>query len=396
MVKTLASKPSRFLDPEFIKEFETLGGASFRDGNTVRPLIDGPASFKLRDELIDRAKRTIHVMSWAFYDDGTGWAAARKLAAKAVEGVQVRVLVDGQVGGRSAHDDTLKIMERNGVEVIRWKSGDPARPYDGTHRKVIIVDGVEAIAGGMNFGDEYSHRGPAGTQKWRDTDVYLAGPSVLDAERVFARVWNEIIGRSRQFPYARVAAPAEVPGGGDLRVAVFDHTPGKDENIMLATLKAIEGATASIDLEHCFFMKIPAVHQALLAALKRGVRVRILTNSAATIEETVVSVAILSSLPELIDAGAEVFLKRGDMLHSKFMIVDGFFTSIGSYNLHPRSYRFEGEMTVNVLGGSAAQEMTEAFERDIAAAEAVRESGDIEIPKSPLGHLAKWVFFDQL
>ena len=388
----MAGGISLFTDATFVNELETLQGAKFRAGNTVKTLMDGPASFAERDRLIAGAKTSIHLMSWAFYDDATGWDAARKLVEKAKEGVDVKVMVDGQVSVKSHHDAPIRFLEDNGVAVVRWRDAD--RPYDGQHRKVMIVDGQEAVAGGINIGDVYSHK--VGDVKWRDTDILFSGPAVADSARLFAQLWNDQV-RGTSKPALEV--PAEpVSGVGGSRSAVVNHVPGPqgDAHIMLATMKAIEGATESVDIENAYFINTPGMKDVLLKALADGVKVRLLTNSAESIDEPLISGPILSSLPELIAAGAEVYLKKGHTLHSKFMTVDGIFSSVGSHNHHPRSQRFEGEMVVNSLDSNLAASFTEAFERDIAAATRMEKPEDVKIPESPLGALAMRYFFDAL
>lgn len=386
---------SALRNPAFVKELEALQGAAFLEGNAVEPLIDGPASFAARDRLIDGAEQSIHLMSWAFYDDDTGWQTARKLAAKAADGVEVRVIVDGQVASRSSHDDVIKWMEDNGIEVIRWRDAD--RPFDGQHRKVMVVDGRAAVAGGLNVGDAYSHRGSADKPKWRDTDVLVQGRAARSSEELFQRVWNQQV-EQHNLPLDLLDMPTDPSrlSRGAARVAVVDHTPGADAHILLATLKAIEGATERVDIENAYFISTPALREALLAALERGVKVRILTNSQESVDEPIVSAPILASLPELIDAGAEVYLQQGDTLHAKVLVVDDVYSQVGSYNLHPRSHRYEGEMTMSTLDEPLARKLTSAFEQDIAAARRVEKSADVVIPKSAFTMIASQYFFDQL
>lgn len=373
---------SCFTEPDFLKELEALQGATFCQGNRVTPLIDGPASFAERDRLIDNAVTSIHMMTWAFYDDETGWETARKLVAKHKEGVDVKVAVDGQVAERTGHGETLKFMEDNGIKTIRWR--DPENPYNGQHRKALIVDNKAAIAGGLNAGNVYSHKGPKEGQKWRDTDVLLEGPAVADCEKIFASVCDQ---------EANPDIPQSIDSG---KTAVVNHTPGKDANIMLATMKAIQGASESIDIENAYFIETPGIRKVLMDALARGVHARILTNSAESVDEQIVTAPILRSLPDLISAGAEVYLKQGDTLHSKLMVIDGIFSSVGSYNLHPRSERYEGEMTINTLDTRTAGALTQAFEKDIIAAKHVKSPDEIKVPENILTVIASRYFFDQL
>jgi len=372
---------SCFTEPTFVSEMESLQGAKFTTGNRITPLIDGPASFAKRNELIDKAKSSIHLMSWAFYDDETGWETSRKLAEKKAQGVEVRVVVDGQVAAGPGHHETLDFLEKQGVEVVRWRNAD--RPYDGQHRKVMIVDGQQAVAGGLNVGNVYSHQGEG--PKWRDTDVLIEGSAVGECEKLFAQVFGK--GEGCQ------TAPV-----GSAKSAVVNHVPGPDgdAHILLATLKAIQGASESIDIENAYVISTPDLRQSLLDALDRGVKVRVLTNSAESVDEPIVSAPILASLPDLVKAGAEVYLKQGDTLHSKFMVVDGLYSSVGSYNLHPRSQRYEGEMTINTLDTQTAGQLTTAFENDIRAAKRVDSADQIQVPQNMLAMLASRYFFDQL
>ncbi|MBI1945345.1 MAG: phosphatidylserine/phosphatidylglycerophosphate/cardiolipin synthase family protein [Deltaproteobacteria bacterium] len=394
--------PSAFLDPRFQAELEKLTGAKMSGGNTVTPLIDGPASFAERDRLIDSATTSIHLMSWAIYDDVCGADTTKRLIAAKQRGVDVKIMVDGAVARQPDKQAMLKQLEAAGIEVVRWH--DPQRVHDGQHRKVMIVDGKAAIAGGMNVGDVYSHKGPAGSQKWRDTDVKIEGPAVDDCARLFAQVWNE----QRQQRNLTVAAVVEPPAPARATFAagqkpaglaqVVNDAPGPKGNahILLAALKAIEGATTRIDIENAYFITTPALQDAILAALKRGVEVRILTNSPQSVDEPIVSAPIQESLPSLIAAGAKVYVKQGDTLHSKFLVVDELFSMVKSYNLHPRSERYEGEMSVNALDEATAKALTAAFAADIAKAKHLAQPSDVQVPKTAFSILAKRFFFDQL
>lgn len=375
---------SAFTDSTFLKEMETLQGSPFQPGNKITPLIDGPSSFAQREKLIASATKSIHLMTWAFYDDETGWDTAHQLAEKRKQGVEVQVVVDGQVGSRDKHRETLAYMEQQGIEVTHWRDGD--RPYDGQHRKVMIVDGKAAIAGGMNQGNDYSHKGPKEAAKWRDTDVLIEGPAVADCERLFTRY------------FGKGSEPMVPAAAGSAKSAVVNHVPGPrgDANILLATLKAIQGASESVDIENAYYISTPDIRTAMMEALERGVKVRLLTNSAQSVDEPIVSAPILHSLPDLVSAGAEVYLKQGDTLHSKFMVVDGIYSSVGSYNLHPRSQRYEGEMTVNSVDTQAAGALTAAFEKDIAIATRVKSPDEIKVPDNVFTMIAARYFFDQL
>ncbi len=372
---------SAFTEPEFLKEMESLQNAPFVSGNKITPLINGPASFAKRDELIDNAKESIHFMTWAIYNDETGWDIVQKLAAKHSEGVDVKVVVDGQIGSQIQYQKPLAYLEEQGVPLVRWRDSD--EPYNGQHRKMMIVDGKAAIAGGMNPGNVYSHRGDP-KEKWRDVDILIEGPAVADCERLFGKVAGKEID------------PVTPEPAGRGRSAVVNHYPGEGSNIMLSKLKAIQGASESIDIENAYFIQTPGIKEALTDALDRGVKVRLLTNSAESVDMKVITAPILKSLPDLVDKGAEIYLKQGDTLHSKYMVVDGMFSSVGSYNLHPRSERYEGEVMINSVDTEIAGKLTRSFEEEIGQSRAIKQSDEIEIPENILSMIATRYFFDHL
>ncbi len=400
--------------PGVLAELEARGGAPYVAAEDVEVLIDGPASWRRRVAMLEGAKERVSCLTWAFYDDTTGWDGVSRLVAAAKRGVRVRVCVDAQVAEGATYAAPVRwLVERarsDGalpLEVVAWR--DPARPFDGQHRKILVVDGRDAVLGGMNFGDAYSHlprsaefeakaTAPAGPG-WRDTDVHVGGGAAVEAERVFARVWNGQVA-SRGLPLAPMAVPAapvSAPVGGEgTRAAVIEQLPGRDERILLSWLTAIDAARTSVDVTNAYLVRIPSMQAALLAASRRGVRVRVLTNSEESLDEPILASAILSTAGELADGGVEVHLRKGSTLHAKTLGVDDAFCSVGSFNLHPRSVRLEGEVTVNLLGPAPAAALRAAFERDLEASTLVRSSKDLVLPDDPLGRLAAVLFPDLL
>ncbi|MDD5301686.1 MAG: phosphatidylserine/phosphatidylglycerophosphate/cardiolipin synthase family protein [Elusimicrobia bacterium] len=381
---------SLFAEPGFVKEYEALAGAAFTDGNSAKPLIDGPASFKVRFGLMRKAKKSIHIQSWAFYDDATGNAAADLLIAKKTEGLDVKIMVDGKTASQHGAA-VLARMAAAGIEIVLFN--DAARKYDGLHTKILLVDGAHAIVGGMNFGDDYSHMGPG--PKWRDTDLYYRGRAVGQTARFMAALWNAQVA-AQGLPHGLMTPMAVLPASGKARMSFLADGPEGEATIMLAYLKAIAGASTVINIENAYLITMPQLRAALLGALRRGVKVNILTNSAESIDEQIVIAPILASLPELIAAGATVGLKRGDTVHSKFMTVDGLFSIVGSFNLHPRSIRYEFELIVSALDPRLAAGLDRAFAADMAAATPVADPAALAIPDSPLTRIVRRYLFNQL
>lgn len=406
--------PSWLGDRRFLAELEQLARVRFVEGNQVRVLADGPASFAERERLIAQARESVWIMCWAFYDDRTGFSFAQKLIARHAAGIDVRIVVDGAFAARDDHDEVTRQLQAAGIPLIRWRSAK--HPYFGMHRKLLIADQRTVICGGLNFGDSYSHLGVQEERdRWRDTDMLVEGPVTAQAAALFVRLWNAACDEGRGtdrpdrdlLPFPRspedggrtTAAPGRSasPAGGEC-VAFVDHDPlhCPDDPIYLLTLKAIAGASEVIDINNAYFVPTPPLKAALGDALRRGVRVRILSNSAESLDEPILRRPIIQGLRELRAAGAEVFCKTGSTLHNKVFVADRRFGWVGSYNLHPRSLRYEGETVAVFSSDRLGRELSELCDRDTAAARRLGQDEDRDTPRSLSSELAMRYFFDQL
>jgi cardiolipin synthase len=392
-----AGQPSLFTDEGFVREYEQATGARFTDGNSARFLINGPASFEVKDALIRSAKKSLLISSWAFYDDTTGYQAAQMLIAKKNEGVDVKVMIDSKVNVGHGKK-VVAMMQKAGIEVLKIKE---SRANDIWHVKVLIADDQYAVAGGQNFGDVYSHKG--GTILWRDTDVVFSGPAVLEAKRLLAGEWNKYAAKNglKNVDSRNLAGlPYE---GGNARVAVVMQNPPQSSPILTSIIKAMYAATRNINIENAYFVSLPVVTQAVLDARARGVEVNILTNSKESIdpEGVVIVEAMYKCLIPLAQAGANIYLYNGwrspgDTLHSKFMTVDGEFADIGSYNLHPRGERYDTEVNVNILDRGSVAQLDAAFAKDLQKSRRVKSAADLDGKPSFMGNVANNFFYAQL
>jgi len=383
-----AGQPSLFTDEGFIREYEQATNGRF--------LVNGPASFEVKDALIRSAKKSLLISSWAFYDDTTGYQAAQMLIAKKREGVDVKVMLDKKM--LAGHGKKVyKLMKEAGIEVLAHKE---SRANDIWHVKVMIADDQYAVAGGMNFGDVYSHKG--GTILWRDTDVMYSGPAVLEARKLLADVWNANARKNgfKAIDSRTTGMPFE---GGSARVATVMQNPPQDSNILISIIKAMYGATKNINIENAYFVSLPVVTQAVLDARARGVEVNIVTNSKESIdpEGLVIVDAMYKCLIPLAEAGVNIYLYNGirspgDTLHSKFMTVDGEFADIGSYNLHPRGERYDTEVNVNILDRGAVAQLDAAFAKDVKNSRRVKSAADLGGKPSFMGNVANNYFYAQL
>lgn len=392
---------SALSNPVFIKELEVVAESKFKPAQNVHLLVNGPRSFPVREQLIKDAKESIYVMSWAFESDVTGKQFAKLLAEKYKAGVDVRIIVDNKTAQQSIYGEVPAWLKEQGVPVIQWK--DPSSPMYAFHKKIMIVDGEHVVGGGMNFGDVYSHLGPETTPKWRDTDFQASGNAAADAFVLFKNTWNSQVDKNK-LPLAKISKeaktfPQKQSSPNDVLIMVIDQVPNPTvkDPILTSIVKGIEGATKEINIENAYFIENPALQQSLLQALKRGVKVRIFTNSANSIDVPIIAKPILEALPIFQRNGAEVYLKKGPTLHSKFMTVDGEASWVMSYNHHPQSMRTQGENAFVILDKNFTRELTEQFHTDTQTlADRVTDISQLQPEKNLLDIILQRYFFDQL
>lgn len=372
--------------------------------DVVEPLFDGPASFAKRNQLIEEAKESIHFISWALYDDETGEEFKELLLQKLEENpdFEIKIIIDEQVAMRDHHFAILKeLIDKSDsrIQIMRWRT----KKYraNGNHRKFMVVDKEHVIAGGMNVGNVYSHL--AGNDFWRDTDIYISGQASAAAFNLFASIWNEQVKNNKKESNKVLMEQVALPEGGDIPVVINDHNPGTkeykaDQNITTGMVKLIKEAHHSIRIENAYLILTEPIKKALEFAIEKGVKVEILTNSQTSVDEPVVSAPIMESAIELTKMGANVFLRKGATLHSKFMVIDEQITMVGSFNLHPRSYRFEAETMFTVFDKELSEKMVAKFNEDTSLEKAKKLYPNAlpEVEKGILSWLAKALFFNHL
>ena len=167
---------------------------------------------------------------------------------------------------------------------------------------------------------------------------------------------------------------------------------------MAAIIKSIDGATKKINIENAYFVPIPALTQAILKARERKIEVNLLTNSKDSIDSEARSLSDVSmkSLLPLLKAGVNIYLKKGETLHSKFITVDGIFCSIGSYNLHPRGERYDTEFNAHIIDNESVSYLDEVYEKDISLAQKITDEKQLTVEQSWFSKIIKKYFYSQL
>ena len=350
-------------DAQFLRTMGVLLGPAIIDGNRFESLRNGDEIFPSMLQAIRAAQKTITFETYIYWSGAIGKEFADALSERARAGVKVHVLLDW-VGSSKIDKALLDTMGQAGVEVRKFH--EPhwytlTKLNNRTHRKILVVDGHIGFTGGVGIASLWTgHAQDA--DHWRDTHFRVEGPVVAQLQSVLADNWSkatgEVLHGSDYFPAIRDA------GRGSAQM--FSSSPsGGSQSMELMYLLVIAAAEQSIELSSSYFVPDELTRATLIAAMKRGVRLRIITPGPITDTETVRG-ASRAYWGDLLEAGAEISEYQPTMFHCKVLIADGLLVSVGSTNFDDRSFRLNDEANLNVYDEAFARQQVAIFEDDLA------------------------------
>ena len=354
--------------PDYFRSIGVLLGPAPLDGNRVQALQNGDQIFPAMLAAIRSAKRTITFETYIYWSGEVGRAFADALAERGRAGVRVHVLLDW-VGSQKIDNALLSTMRAAGVEIelyrpLHWYH--LSRLNNRTHRKLLVIDGRIGFTGGVGIADKWAgHAQDA--DHWRDSHYRAEGPVVAQMQATFLDNWTKVTG---VVLHGNDYFPAIEPAGG-ARAQTFSSSPeGGADSMQLMYLLAITSATRSIDLASAYFVPDDLTRNALIDAIKRGVKVRLILPGP-IIDTDVVRRASRAGWGLLLAAGAQIHEYQPTMFHVKVMIVDGLLVSVGSTNFDVRSFRLNDEANLNVYDPAFAAAQVAVFERDLAMSQRI-------------------------
>jgi cardiolipin synthase len=350
-------------DPRFAKELGVLLGPPFVPGNQATVLLNGDQIFPSMLGAIEGARRSITFETYIYWSGDIGRRFASALGDAARRGVTTHVLLDW-VGSGKMDEALLDEMKTAGVQIKKFHPPhwyDLGRLNNRTHRKLLVVDGQIGFTGGVGIAEEWTGHAQD-PDHWRDTHVKVEGPVVAQMQAVFMDNWIKVTG---EVLHGEAYFP-ELEPRGDTQAQMFSSSPtGGSESMQLMYLFSIAAAVKSIDLSAAYFVPDELTRQALLSAMKRGVKLRIIVPGEHMDSETVKSASRAKWGP-LLEGGALIAEYQPTMYHCKLLIIDGLLVSMGSTNFDNRSFRLNDEATLNLLDATVAAQQTTVFEQDLA------------------------------
>ncbi len=360
-------RPTSQFDSDTERFLLSYGVPPARQGNRVELLTEGVEAFERLCRIINEARGTIHITTYILGRGDVGDTLIALLARKAAGGVSVRLLLDSVGSWRIGRRYLAPLVEQ-GARIAFFM---PVLhiPFRGranlrNHRKVVVVDGEIALAGGMNLARSYM--GPITDHGyWRDLSAVVHGPAVTDLESLFFSDWEFATGEHLK---ARPTSPQRVstdpsqeeqaasPPGGSMVQVVASGPDVADDPLYETLVSTFFSARERIWIVTPYFVPNEMLAHALNLAARRGVDVRLIVPARSN--HLTADLARESYLRELHEAGGQVLLYQAAMLHAKAVIFDDQLTVIGSANMDNRSLFLNYEVALFLFSREQVQDVS--------------------------------------
>ena len=370
-VVTLSDRdPPSVHDSLFARTFELFTGTHIFEGNSVQQALNGDGTYPQLWADLRSAQHTITVQMYYSLPGKVADTMSAVLRERARAKVRVLLLLDA-FGSEHLSHAWIKTLRKSGVEVavlrpLRWLTIHDAT--NRSHVRVVVVDGRVGWTGGFGLADYWLGDGVHPGQ-WRESNARFEGPVVMQLQAAFADAWAEATG---ELITGRLFFPKSgFQPVGQLRAGLLYSapTPGSTPAERFLTL-TIAGARKTLYIENSYFVPDDDLRHLLETAVKRGVDVRVLTVNENTDVKTT-WYAGRYRYEELLRSGVRLFEFQPTMLHSKTIVADGIWSTIGSMNLDNRSMALNDESTLVVLDSAFGASMDSVFTTDLSHAKEI-------------------------
>ena len=338
-------------------------GVVFSKNNKVELLMSGKEKFARLFEDIRQAKQSVHLEYFNFRNDSIASLLFDILREKRKEGVEVRAVFDGF--GNDSNNQPLKKkhLEKLHADSIEIYEFDPIRfpwinhiwPRD--HRKIVVIDGRIAYTGGMNVADYYVV-GSEQVGEWRDMHCRIEGSAVNELQKIFVRFWKKLSKENLTDPKYFQGTKA-----GNKMVGIVNREPHTSNEITRRFfVNVLDNAKDSVKIINPYFMPTNKVMKALKRCAERGVKMDILIS--AKYDEPLTPDIMMYNMKKLIKRGVNVWRYRPGFHHSKIMMVDGKFCTVGSTNLDARGLRYDYEVNALIMDEETTKKLDQKFIED--------------------------------
>jgi cardiolipin synthase A/B len=329
-------------------------------GNSVEVLENGHF-FDVLIEEIDGAQHSVHFETFLWKEGVLGQRLADAFCRRARAGVQVRVLLDAN-GSRRIGESVERQMKEAGCQLAyfhRTRIRHIGVYNNRDHRKLVIVDGRTAFAGGHCIVDTWL--GDArGRSEVADVSVRVRGPVVGGIQSVFSENW---VGHTGELFVGDDVFPPLEPAGTIAMHVAYAKPEGSAPAVKILHHALICFARKRLWIQNPYFIPEPEAIDAFATAVKRGVDVRVMMPSTGGSDNPLVQHAGHFVFDKLLRSGVRLFEYPHTLLHQKVIVVDSVWSSVGSCNFDDRSFEINDEVTLGILDAGIAARLEQVFER---------------------------------
>jgi len=331
-------------------------------GNQLKILNNGTETFEAIFAAIKKAKHHIHLEYYIFSEDKIGNQVKDLLIKKSREGVEVRIIVD-DVGSWDLKEKYFNELRENGIEIYPFMEVRfprlTSRVNFRNHRKILIVDGIIGFTGGINIADRYIDGKPK-IGPWRDTHLQITGDAVATMQVVFAADWYFVI--NENLTGEKYFTPLTEESGTPVQITASG--PDSDwECIEQAYFAAILNAKDYVYVTSPYFMPPQTIVSALKTAALSGVDVRIIIPEKS--DAVTSKWCSFSYVEQLLEAGIKIYFYQNGFIHSKTLMIDDIFSTIGTTNLDFRSLETNFEINAFIYEQKFTRLMLKHFTNDL-------------------------------
>lgn len=361
--KTHLNLNEKILEKEnIIKLLLNNSSALLTTGNKLKILNDGKKTFEAIFEAIKNAWHHIHLEYYIFSNDKIGNQLKDLLIEKSRQGIEIRIIVD-DVGSWGLNKKFINELKENGIEIYPFMEVRfprlTSRVNFRNHRKILIIDGKIGFTGGINIADRYID-GIKKIGPWRDTHLQITGDAVACLQIIFTADWyfviNENLTGKKYFPPFTEKA--------ETAVQISASGPDSDwENIAQAFFSAIANARKRVFITTPYLMPPPNIISALKTAALSNVDVRIIIPEKS--DAFIPRWSSFSYIGELLEAGIKIYFYKAGFIHSKYIVVDNVFSTIGTTNLDFRSLETNFEINAFIYDEKFTAKLVQTFKTDL-------------------------------
>jgi cardiolipin synthase len=357
---------------QFLYTLAALTDADYSHNSRIEVLSNGENYYAAELDAVRKAEKSIHLEAYIFTDGEVTRQFLDAMEERARAGVRVRLVVDA-VGSASLSSKTISRFREAGGHFawylpLRWYTWP--RMNNRTHRELLIVDGKIGFVGGSGWADQWYKPMGKDKERWRDTMVRVEGPAVTGLQAAFAENWleaaGEILTGTSVFPF-----PA---GEGSSKTLVVRSAPttGRSTTARILFQVLLASARNRVYINTPYFLPDKSITDELVRAIKeRGVEVQIITPGPGT-DHMLTRRSSRRLFGPLLEAGARIYEYMPTMMHAKIMVVDSYWSVVGTTNLDPRSFTLNDEVNLATPDPVVAQRLEQDFLKDLQRSREVK------------------------